>query len=84
MQQERQDTCLFACGKDPADFEEEEKFTNTTEYSYLLALIQGLNLVSKMPTASDCTFAIINTYDDYIDTQNNLTLELKYKTLEEF
>jgi hypothetical protein len=37
-----------------------------------------------MPTASDCTFAIIDTYDDYIDTRNNLTIETKYKTLEEF
>ena len=68
VEQERRDTCLIACGKDRNDFEEIEKFTNTTDYLYVLALIQGLNLVSKMPTASDCTFAIIYAYDDYIDT----------------
>lgn len=48
------------------------------------AFIQGLNLVSRMPTASECTFSLIYFNDDRVDTINNLTLELQYTTLEEF
>lgn len=32
VQQERRDTCTFACGKDIMDYEEIERFTNTTDY----------------------------------------------------
>lgn len=51
---ERKVTCLVACGRDLDDYEEIEKFTNTTDYDYVQAFIQGLNLVSKMPQASEC------------------------------
>ena len=37
-----------------------------------------------MPTASECTYAIIYTIDDFTDTYNNLTLEFQFKTIEEF
>lgn len=37
-----------------------------------------------MPTASECTFAIIYFNDDRVDTINNITIELEYRTLEEF
>lgn len=76
--------CWIACNKSRDDFEEIERFTNTTDYNYLLAFIQGLNLVSKMPTASECTFALIFTGDDFTDTQNNLTLEFLYTNISTF
>ena len=35
-----------------------------------------------MPQASECQYAILFAYDDWVDMQNNLTLELEYSTFE--
>lgn len=37
QQPQRRDTCLIACGRDIDDYEEKEKFTNTTDYDYVQA-----------------------------------------------
>lgn len=76
--------CWFACGKPMEEYEEVEKFTNTSDYNYLVAFLGGLNLVARMSSATLCQDALIFTTDDYTNTENNLTLELQHTNISTF
>lgn len=68
----------FVKALDPIDFEPEEPFTNSTEYLYFTAFMQGLNLANNFPTSTDCVDNIVYAVDENTIFNNNFTYEVLY------
>lgn len=49
---------------DPIDFEPKEPFTNSTEYLYFEAFMQGLNLANNFPASTDCVDNLVYWSDE--------------------
>jgi hypothetical protein len=68
----------FVEALDPIDFEPEEPFTNSTEFLYFTAFMQGLNLANNFPTSTDCVDNIVYSVDENTLFNNNFTYEVLY------
>lgn len=63
---------------DPIDYEPKETFTNSSEYQYFIAFMEGLNLPSKFSTAELCQNNLVYFVDEVIIFENNATYETLY------
>lgn len=64
--------------RDIEDFEPKEWFTNTSNYEYLAQFLIGLALIDQFDNSEDCINTVIDFNDDYVQFQNNYTLETMY------
>lgn len=73
----------FVKALDPIDYEPKEPFSNSTEYLYFTAFMQGLNLANNFPTSTDCVDNIVYAIDENTIFENNFTYEVLYTATEQ-
>lgn len=68
--------------KDPLDWEPIEAFSNSTNFLYYEAFMQGLNLQLQVPSAEKCQNNLIYFSDELTNFENNFTYTFEFTPLD--
>ena len=69
--------------KDPLDWEPKEAFSNSTNFLYYEAFMQGLNLQLQVNSAEKCQNNLIYFSDEFTLFENNFTYTFEFTPLDE-